>query len=243
MYPILVNICAVSLFIYGSTKADDNNCVLSRKILEHALVAMDIVKSGFHRELVTTVEVGPEAPNGLGVLLSHSLPSGVYMDPYQLASLKEDSGLQVLLNSSIDVEAPAHMSPGVTALVFLPLVGGRLTFTIPVHGRYHRPSHTGEEFEIVKIEMPKLMLKVDTCTQVHLPPAFNIVDAPCTAANISLCHWLEIHKQEQSHVTLKMALGDESLVSPVWAGTLLVTLLCCGVLSRRIQKTGPLFYV
>ncbi|XP_046906053.1 phosphatidylinositol-glycan biosynthesis class X protein isoform X3 [Hypomesus transpacificus] len=117
MYPVLL-FCVYLLFFYGSTKSDENNCGLSSQVLKHAFVSMNIKKSGFHRELVTTVEFSPEAPNRLRILLSYRFPSGLYIDPYQLAPPKEDLDLQVLLNSAIDVETPAHMSAGFTALVY-----------------------------------------------------------------------------------------------------------------------------
>ncbi|XP_046906054.1 phosphatidylinositol-glycan biosynthesis class X protein isoform X4 [Hypomesus transpacificus] len=94
MYPVLL-FCVYLLFFYGSTKSDENNCGLSSQVLKHAFVSMNIKKSGFHR-----------------------FPSGLYIDPYQLAPPKEDLDLQVLLNSAIDVETPAHMSAGFTALVY-----------------------------------------------------------------------------------------------------------------------------
>ncbi|XP_067086795.1 phosphatidylinositol-glycan biosynthesis class X protein isoform X1 [Osmerus mordax] len=238
MYPVLL-ICVYLNFFYGSTKSDENNCGLSRQVLKHAFVSMNIKKSGFHRELVTTVEFSPEAPNRLRILLSYRFPSGLYIDPYQLAPQKEDQDLQVLLNSAIDVETPAHMSAGFTALVYMSLVGKKLKFPILIHGRYHKPSLTEENFQFVQIELPKLMFKADNCIPVHLLPPHNVVDAPCTAVNISMCQWLNIQNlQEHRHVTLEMPLGDESVVNPVCAGTLLVTLLCCVVLSRRILKNG-----
>ncbi|XP_067086797.1 phosphatidylinositol-glycan biosynthesis class X protein isoform X3 [Osmerus mordax] len=215
MYPVLL-ICVYLNFFYGSTKSDENNCGLSRQVLKHAFVSMNIKKSGFHR-----------------------FPSGLYIDPYQLAPQKEDQDLQVLLNSAIDVETPAHMSAGFTALVYMSLVGKKLKFPILIHGRYHKPSLTEENFQFVQIELPKLMFKADNCIPVHLLPPHNVVDAPCTAVNISMCQWLNIQNlQEHRHVTLEMPLGDESVVNPVCAGTLLVTLLCCVVLSRRILKNG-----
>lgn len=39
-------------------------------------------------------------------------------------------------------------------------------------------------------------------------------------------------------MSLEIPLGDGSLVEPVCAGTLLVTLLCCVILSRSIWMHG-----
>lgn len=72
---------------------------------------------------------------------------------------------QVLLDSEVDLEAPAYESPGFTALVYPrpnPTNLGHLTTTVPIHGRYHRPSDPGTR-EKVAIKHPKLLLKSDTC--------------------------------------------------------------------------------
>ena len=69
----------------------------------------------------------------------------------------------MLLNSAIDVETPAHMSAGFTALVYVSLVGKKLKFPILIHGRYHKPSLTEENFQLVQIELPNLMFKADNC--------------------------------------------------------------------------------
>ncbi|CAB1324314.1 unnamed protein product [Coregonus sp. 'balchen'] len=150
-------------------------------------------------------------------LLVHRLPSGIYIDQYQLASLKEDTGLQVLLGSEVDLEAPAHISDELIVLVYPAVDQGSLKATLPIHGRYHKPSLAGKRFELVLIELPKLILRTDTCTQlISFPP----------------------YKIEQDPVSLEIPLGDGSLVEPVCAGTLLVTLLCCVILSRSIWRHG-----
>lgn len=47
------------------------------------------------REAVTTVELSPDVLSGVRVLLVHRWPRGVYLDPYQLASLSDESDWQV----------------------------------------------------------------------------------------------------------------------------------------------------
>lgn len=49
----------------------------------------------YFREVVTTVELSPDVPRGIRVLLVHRWPRGVYIDPYQLASLSDQSDWQV----------------------------------------------------------------------------------------------------------------------------------------------------
>ncbi|XP_010870164.2 phosphatidylinositol-glycan biosynthesis class X protein [Esox lucius] len=236
---VFLSPCAVTVYLvlFGSTRAE-NNCGLSRTWLETLSVTVDIKKNGFHRELVTTIGFSPGSLDGLEALLVYRLPSGIYIDPYQLASLKEDTGLQVLLSSPVDLEAPAHLSKKVTIFVYPLLDQGGFRATVPIHGRYHKPSLAGKSFELVKIEHPKLILRTNTCTHLSFPP-YKIFDAPCSVHNLSTCQWLEIqHLEKQDPVSLEIPLGDGSLVAPVCAGNLLVILLCCIILSRSIWKHG-----
>ncbi|KAL1022906.1 hypothetical protein UPYG_G00034040 [Umbra pygmaea] len=223
----------------GSIHAEENKCGLSRTWLETISGTMDIRKKGFHRELVTTIDFSHGFLDGLEVLLVHRLPSGIYTDPYHLATLKDNTGLQVLLSSSVDLEAPAHMSDDLTVFVHSSLDKGSFKATVPIHGRYHKPSLTRKRFELVKIEYPKLILRTNTCTHLISYPPYKIVDAPCTVHNFSTCQWLEIELlQNQVPVSLEIPVGDGSLVVPVCAGSLLVTLLCCIILSSNIWRHG-----
>lgn len=47
------------------------------------------------REVETTVTFGYDAPSGIRIMLLHRWPSSVYVDPYQLESLRGQSDWQV----------------------------------------------------------------------------------------------------------------------------------------------------
>lgn len=64
------------------------------------------------RELLTTVELRPDVPSGLGVLLIHRWPRGVYVDPFQLATLSQQSHWQVNPDSG-HAHAAAHVAHAV----------------------------------------------------------------------------------------------------------------------------------
>lgn len=53
--------------------------------------------SAFFRDLVYEVRHEPTS-HPVKALLLHTLPSGVYMDQYQLADLRKEMGLQVIVN-------------------------------------------------------------------------------------------------------------------------------------------------
>ncbi|XP_059196922.1 phosphatidylinositol-glycan biosynthesis class X protein [Centropristis striata] len=223
----------------GNDEKNENHCDLLKRQLESSLVSVEIIKKGFHRELVTSVQLSPDVLSGLRVLLVHQWPRGVYVDPYQLASLRQQMDWQILLDSAIDLELPAHKTTGFVSYVF-PADGPTprtLKVTIPVHSRYHEPSAAGETFTSIHIEAPELLLRTEQCRQFDSLSRHTVVDAPCTADNSSSCQWVKLQpQQERVPLSVQVPVGDGSLVAPVCAGTLLVTMLCCVSLSRHMWK-------
>ncbi|TKS75057.1 Phosphatidylinositol-glycan biosynthesis class X protein [Collichthys lucidus] len=193
------------------TGNDENHCGLLKRLLESSRVSVEINKKGFHREAVTTVELSPDVLSGVRVLLVHRWPRGVYLDPYQLASLSDESDWRILLDSAIDLELPAHKTSGFVTYVY-PTVDGPtprlLKVTIPVHGRYHEPSYDGKTFTSVDIEAPELLLRTEKCTQLSIFEPHAVVDTPCTADNSSTCSWVKLQHQQ-------VPLGASSPSSPV----------------------------
>ncbi|XP_055077319.1 phosphatidylinositol-glycan biosynthesis class X protein [Periophthalmus magnuspinnatus] len=206
--------------------------------LQHIKVSMELKKTGFHRELVTTIRFNN---SGLlsKILLLYSWPKDIYVDPFQLASLGDQRNWEMLLDSTIDLETPAHKSSGFVTYLFPhleQLPSAQVNLTIPIHGRYQKPSHHGNALNSVDIHPPSLLLwAIETCTQLSNLSSFTttVVVAPCTANNSSTCQWIEVHPQQQPDpVTLELPVGDASLVIPVCGGTLLVTIICTVSLSK-----------
>ncbi|XP_062868939.1 phosphatidylinositol-glycan biosynthesis class X protein isoform X2 [Trichomycterus rosablanca] len=196
---------------------------------------MKLAKKGFHRDLQYEVQHDPPS-HPVKALLVHRLPRGVYMDRYQIADLNKDTGLQALLDSPVDLESPAHLSSSFSALVFLS-TPGPLQATVPVHGRYHRPSNTGG-WEHVTIEPPRLLLRQESCGTLDPSLSHSVVKAPCTFQNESVCSWLEIHGLQVSRVIFEIPVGDSSLTNQVCVVTLLVTMLCCIYICKALWKHG-----
>uniref|UniRef100_A0A3Q0RWS7 Phosphatidylinositol-glycan biosynthesis class X protein n=1 Tax=Amphilophus citrinellus TaxID=61819 RepID=A0A3Q0RWS7_AMPCI len=217
-----------------------NHCDILRQWLDPSPVSVEVNKKGFHREVTTTVKFRSEELNGVRVLLVHRWPRGVYIDPYQLASLSEQSDWQILLDSAIDLEVPAHKALEFVTYVYPSSTGPiprLLKVTIPIHGRYHKPSFDGEMFTSVDIEVPELLLRTEKCTQLDGLEPHTAVDAPCTVSNSSTCSWVKIKpQQELSPVSFQLPVGDGSLVTPVCGATLLVTMICCVTLSKYMWK-------
>lgn len=101
----------------------------------------------------------------------------------------------MLLGSAVDLEAPAHTSEEFLVLVYPALDQGILKATLPIHGRYHKPSLAGKRFELVEIQLPKLILRTDTCEllclyllRITILPNFLQGDYAVSVNNINL--WL-----------------------------------------------------
>ncbi|XP_053178287.1 phosphatidylinositol-glycan biosynthesis class X protein [Scomber japonicus] len=243
MYLVLFSVLACLLTCHclvEKGEENENHCGFLKQGRETTSVSVEISNKGFHRDVVTTVELSPDGLSGVTVLLVHRWPSGVYVDPYQLASLRDHSDWQILLDSAIDLEVPAHKTSGFVTYVYPTLneqTPGLIKVSIPIHGRYHEPSFVGETFTSVQIEPPELLLRTEKCTQLNDLKPHTVVDAPCAADNSSTCRWVKIqHQQESSYVSLQLPVGDGSLVTHVCGGTLLVTMICCAALSKFILK-------
>ncbi|XP_029356460.1 phosphatidylinositol-glycan biosynthesis class X protein [Echeneis naucrates] len=243
MYFVLVAVltCLATCHCLNRMDEDENHCGQLKQWLESTSVSVsvDISKKGFHRDLITNIDLSPDVPRGIRVLLVYRWPSGVYVDPYQLASLRDQSDWQILLDSSIDLEVPAHKTLGFVTYVY-PNHGDppprELKVVIPMHGRYHEPS-SQKTFTSVDMQPPELLLQTEKCMQLNSFEPHAIVDAPCTVHNSSMCPWVKVQfQQEHGPVSFQLPVGDGSLVIPVCSGTLLVTIICCVLLSKYTWK-------
>lgn len=210
-----------------------NDCSFLEQV--NADVSVTLQKAGFHRELVTTVRLDK---HGLpaNVLLVYNFPKDIYVDPYQIESLGDQRNWQMLLDSAIDLEMPAHKSSEFHTYLY-PLIeepaAEQIKVTIPIHGRYQKPSFDENLFHTVVIPPPDLLLRpAKKCAELNNVDSLSLVDAPCTANNLSTCQWIKVHhKQLPGPVSVELPVGDATLIVSVSAGTLLVTIICCVALS------------
>ncbi|XP_004557238.2 phosphatidylinositol-glycan biosynthesis class X protein [Maylandia zebra] len=237
-------VSALSLFskclCLGEKDEIQNHCDLLRQWLAPSSVRVELNKKGFHREVTTTVEFRSKELSSVKVLLIHRWPRDVYVDPYQLASLSDQNNWKILLDSAIDLEVPAHKASGFVTYVY-PFSTGPTSklfkVTIPIHGRYHKPSFDGKMLKSVDIEVPELLLRSEKCAQLSSLEPHTVVDAPCTASNSSTCSWVKVKPQQDLNpVSFQLPVGDGSLVAHVCGGTLLVTMICCVALSKYMWK-------
>nr|XP_019936608.1 PREDICTED: phosphatidylinositol-glycan biosynthesis class X protein [Paralichthys olivaceus] len=235
MYLILLFLLTWLATCQCSIEQDTKDCDPLKLCLESTSVSVELSKQGFHREVITTVELSPAVLGSVRVLLVYRWPQGVFIDPYQLASLRDQRDWQILIDSAIDLEVPAQKTSGFVSYVFptpddpTPRL---LKVTIPIHGRYHEASSVGKTFTSVDIQPPELLLRDDKCLQLKNLEPCTVVDAPCSVDNSSTCAWVKIQQHQHGPVSVQIPVGDRSLVMPVCGGTLLVTMICCVVLSK-----------
>lgn len=106
---------------------------------------------------------------------------------------------QVLLDSTVDLELPAHKASGFVTYVYLTTKGptSRLgKVTIPIHGRYNEPSLDGKTMTSVDIDAPELLLWNENCELKTLPSLQLYkakkchVQTPLSRKNVQCVMWL-----------------------------------------------------
>ncbi|KAM4770387.1 phosphatidylinositol-glycan biosynthesis class X protein isoform 2-T2 [Cyanocitta cristata] len=204
-------------------------------------VTQELLKEGFHRDLLVKVELGEDA-GGCAVAARMHLPPGIYVDPYELATLQQHNLTKaVLIPDVIDVEAPEYLARALLLLLFLePDARCSRCFraAVPVHARYHRPAE-GTEEAVVVLESPEVLL---CCCHSHLSaecwePAE--VDAPCSPDDTGRCQWHSTkHRSAYEELMLRVPVGLREHSSLVCALTLLTTGLCSGLILAAACKYG-----
>lgn len=225
---------STNFYLLQSHSVNNQDASNDCSFLEHVNfdVSLGLRKTGFHRELVTAVQLNKYELLGK-ILLVYSWPKDIYLDPYQLESMGDQRNWEMLLDSTIDLEMPAHKSSSFRSYLY-PLLeestAEQIHVTIPIHGRYQKPNRNA--FNSIVIHPPALLLHAPNCTQPNKLESFSIEDAPCTAYNTSTCHWIKVHSQQlPESVSLQLPVGDASQVILVSGGTLLLTIICCAALS------------
>ncbi|KAM9831344.1 phosphatidylinositol-glycan biosynthesis class X protein [Neosynchiropus ocellatus] len=216
---------------------DEKGCKSLNLYVQSTSLSLLLKNKGFHREVETIVRFPSDIYPGFKVLLVYRWPSGIYVDPYQLSTLNEQNNWQILLDSPVDLEAPAHLTTGFITHVYPDLsqqTSPLLRVSIPIHARYHKPSTDGSTFTTVDIGPPDLLVRAELCSHFENVEPHAIFNAPCAADSSSTCQWLKIRNQQHppEHMSLRVPVGDGLLVTPVCVGTLLVTMICCAALSK-----------
>ncbi|XP_061437870.1 phosphatidylinositol-glycan biosynthesis class X protein isoform X2 [Lethenteron reissneri] len=215
-------------------------------------VTRRVLKSGFHRELVSVVSGRGPAPQL--VLLRETLPAGLYADPYELSGSEFASRFQADFLSRVDVEAPASRSAPLRLLLFIAAgddgdddagTTGAPTWTatvsLPVHLRYHAPAQLRRPPRAhVLIDGPLVLLPCDSPGRpCEGASPRDVTEASCSATNRTVCRWRRaaIVTQEEgggSPLALSVPVGSLDHEPAVLALTLITALGCCLLLLLQL---------
>ncbi|XP_059806959.1 phosphatidylinositol-glycan biosynthesis class X protein isoform X3 [Hypanus sabinus] len=220
----------------------DGDPLYSEPWLQSVSLNRSIVKNGFHRELLIDVKLNEGAHRDCCIMIKEQLPQGLYVDPYELASLHEHSNAKVFVQKEIDIEAPAYLSPVHTVIIYLnpdPSNPGHFVGTVPVHIRYHRPTATEETNTLVILTHPHLMIHCQRDNPVQVRWNLSVSEDRCSVSNPSAYQWVNITYQNVVEIlTLEVPVGQKKHALVVTAATLLSTVLCCSLLLRVVWMHG-----
>ncbi|XP_061862232.1 phosphatidylinositol-glycan biosynthesis class X protein isoform X2 [Colius striatus] len=209
-----------------------------------ATVTQELLKEGFHRDLLVKVELGVAGEDTVGCTVAARihLPPGIYVDPYELASLQQHNSTQaVLIPNDVDVEAPEYLATDLVVLLFLepdPRCSRCFRGAVPVHARYHRPAEEAQQ-ALVILKSPEVLA---CCCDNGLSAACwkpAEVEAPCSGKHLSPCQWYSLTPQPaQEELILQVPVGLRQHGSLVCVVTLLATVLSSSLILAAVCRYG-----
>ncbi|XP_034527054.1 phosphatidylinositol-glycan biosynthesis class X protein [Ailuropoda melanoleuca] len=215
-----------------------------RATCSEIILRQEVLKGGFHRDLLIKVKFGEsiEALQTCRFLIKQYIPTGLFVDPYELASLRERNITEaVMVSEDFNIEAPNYLSKESEVLIYArqdsQCIDCFQAF-LPVHYRYHRPhSKDGETFIVVN--NPDLLMYCDQEFPILKCWAEKQVAAPCALKDKDICQWNNMkYKSVYKNVTLQVPVGLTIHTSLVCSVTLLITILCSTLILVAVFKYG-----
>uniref|UniRef100_A0A671FBI4 Phosphatidylinositol-glycan biosynthesis class X protein n=1 Tax=Rhinolophus ferrumequinum TaxID=59479 RepID=A0A671FBI4_RHIFE len=233
-----------------------------RATCSEIILKQEVLKDGFHRDLVIKVKLGEsiEDLQTCLLLIKHYIPSGLFVDPYELASLQERNIAEaVMVSENYNIEAPSYLSKESEVLVYAREDSQCINCfqaVLPVHYRYHRPHSKDGETSIV-LNNPDLLMYCDQAGSIGMIRisfaafgkalefpilkcwAQSEVAAPCALKNKDICKWSNMkYKSVYRNVTLQVPVGLTIHTPLVCSVTLLITILCATLILVAVFKYG-----
>nr|XP_058152431.1 phosphatidylinositol-glycan biosynthesis class X protein [Dasypus novemcinctus] len=215
-----------------------------RATCSEIILRQEVLKDGFHRDLLIKVKFGEsiEDLQTCRLLIKLYIPTGLFVDPYELASLRERNITEAMMVSeNFNIEAPNYLSKESEVLIYArqdsQCIDCFQAF-LPVHYRYHQPySKDGETFIVVN--NPDLLMYCDQEFPVLKCWAQSEVAAPCALKNKDICQWNNMkYKSVYKNVTLQVPVGLTVHTFLVCSVTLLITVLCSTLILVAVFKYG-----
>ncbi|XP_021571315.1 phosphatidylinositol-glycan biosynthesis class X protein [Carlito syrichta] len=215
-----------------------------RATCSEIILKQEVLKDGFHRDLSIKVKFGEsiEDLQTCRLLIKQRIPTGLFVDPYELASLRERNITEaVMVSENFNIEAPNYLSKESEVLIYArqdSQCSDCFQAFLPVHYRYHRPhSKDGETFVVVN--NPDLLMYCDQEFPILTCWAQEEVTTPCDLKNSDICQWKNMkYKSVFKNVTLQIPVGLTIHTSLVCSVTLLITILCSTWVLVTVCKYG-----
>ncbi|KAM5291926.1 phosphatidylinositol-glycan biosynthesis class X protein [Ctenodactylus gundi] len=215
-----------------------------RATCSEIILKQEVLKDGFHRDLLIRVKFGESVEDlqTCRLLIKHSIPAGLIVDPYELAPLREKKITEaVLVSEHFDIEAPNYLAKESDVLLYVrqdPQCIGCFQAFLPVHYRYHRPQ-TGDGEAPVVLSNPGLLMYCGRELPILKCWAQSAVAAPCTSGSKDTCVWSSMQYQVvHKNLTLRVPVGLAAHTALVCSVTLLVTLLCSTLVLVTVFRYG-----
>lgn len=228
----------------AATSADGAPTDGIRATCSEIIVKQEILKDGFHRDLSIKVNFGESGEDlrPCRLLIKQHIPTGLLVDPYELASLREKNITEaVIVSENVDIEAPNYLSKESEVLISarrdLQCMNCFQAF-VPVHCRYHRPhGEVGEA--LIVLRNPDLLMRCDQEFPILRCWAQSQVAAPCALKKEDICQWKNMkYKSASKNVTLQVPVGVAIHTPLVCFVTLFVTVLCSMLILVTVFKHG-----
>lgn len=215
-----------------------------RATCSEIILQQEVLKDGFHRDLLIKVKFGEsmEDLQTCRLLIKQYIPTGLFVDPYELASLRERNITEaVMVSEDFNIEAPNYLSEESEVLIYARQDSQCIDCfqaLLPVHYRYHQPhSKDGEIFIVVN--NPDLLMYCDQEFPILKCWSQSKVAAPCALKSKDICQWNNLkYKSVYENVTLQVPVGLTTHTSLVCTVTLLVTILCSTLILVAVFKYG-----
>ncbi|XP_070215117.1 phosphatidylinositol-glycan biosynthesis class X protein [Bos mutus] len=215
-----------------------------RATCSEIILRQEVLKDGFHRDLLTKVKFGEsiEDLQTCRLLIKQYIPTGLFVDPYELASLRERNITEaVMVSENFNIEAPNYLSKESEVLIYArqdsQCIDCFQAF-LPVHYRYHQP-HIKDGETFIVVHNPDLLMYCDQEFPVLKCWAQSEVTAPCTLNSKDICQWNNMkYKSVYKNLTLQVPVGLTIHTSLVCSVTLLISILCSTLILVAVFKYG-----
>ncbi|XP_022439884.1 phosphatidylinositol-glycan biosynthesis class X protein [Delphinapterus leucas] len=215
-----------------------------RATCSEIILRQEVLKDGFHRDLLIKVKFGEsiEDLQTCRLLIKQYIPTGLFVDPYELASLRERNITEaVMVSENFNIEAPNYLSKESEVLIYArqdsQCIDCFQAF-LPVHYRYHRPHSKDGEIFIV-LNNPDLLMYCDQEFPILKCWAQSEVTAPCALNSKDNCQWNNMkYKSVYKNANLQVPVGLTIHTSLVCSVTLFITILCSTLILVAVFKYG-----